>query len=95
MSIRLTNDWADYITHGYNAEMDTTHYQHYGQRIKDLRVDRGWSQRKFAERTGLQRSNLTNYETGNQSVGAHIIVRIANRLRLNLVDELRIGGFWE
>lgn len=70
-------------------------YRHYGQRIKELRVDRGWSQLQFADRIGLRRENVCHYERATKRPGALVITRIARRLLLDIGQELSIGGFDE
>jgi transcriptional regulator with XRE-family HTH domain len=42
--------------------MNTTTF---GQRIKTLRLAKGWTQKKLADRIGIQRASLTQWETGD------------------------------
>ena len=67
-------------------------YHHYGQRLFALRCDMLLSQVDFGARVGIHQSQLSRFETGAQPVGARLIIRVAQRLGLDIVEELRIGG---
>lgn len=68
-------------------------YRHYGQRLYELRCDMLLSQVDFCARVGMHQAQLSRFETGAQPVGAKLIIRVAQRLGLDIVEELRIGGF--
>lgn len=67
-------------------------YEHYGKRIKDLRVQRGMSQIEFAAAVGMHPPNISIYENGHKIPQHRVIVRIAIALGLDVAEELRIGG---
>jgi transcriptional regulator with XRE-family HTH domain len=57
-----------------------------GNRIRELRKERGWSQRDLAARANLSHHRLSKYENGHQApLGA--LIRIARSLGI-LVDVL-------
>lgn len=49
-----------------------------GKRIADLRNEKGLSQRKLAELTGVNYANLCKMENGRYSVGFDILSRVAD-----------------
>ena len=67
----------------------------YGHRIRQLRTDRGLSQYAFAELVGIERTAICAMERGNRVIGAKTIVRIAHRLGIDIIEELRLGGYLE
>ena len=61
-----------------------------GLRIKELREDRGYTQRRFAEASGIDRSYLAAIEVGSINVGIKNIERMAKELGIT-VGELMEG----
>lgn len=57
----------------------------FGQRVRELRKERGWSQEEFAERCDLHRTYIGAIERGEQNVSLENISKIAAALRLDLV----------
>lgn len=54
---------------------------HFGQRIKKLRVESGLSQAKLAEKTGIAKTTVSSWETGDtQSIDGDNLVSIAREL---------------
>jgi transcriptional regulator with XRE-family HTH domain len=53
-----------------------------GERIKELRMERGWSQFEFSERVGIDRSYLSEIETGTIEVCLRNLAAIAQGLDL-------------
>ena len=51
-----------------------------GNRIAELRKDKGISQAKLAELTGMTSGNIARIETGRYSTGIDILSKIANAL---------------
>lgn len=51
-----------------------------GQRIRDLRLTRGWTQEKLAERAGVHEKFLGAVERGERNVTLRNISRIARGL---------------
>ena len=51
-----------------------------GQRIAELRKERGLTQTQLAERCGLQQAHIARIEAGRYSVGLDTLAQIANAL---------------
>lgn len=51
-----------------------------GKRIRQLRLQRGWSQRALAARTGMRGSQISKHETGLSDPKPVILSRIAEAL---------------
>jgi transcriptional regulator with XRE-family HTH domain len=51
-----------------------------GQRIAQLRTERGLTQTTLAEKAGLNQSNIWRIENGKYSVGIDILAKIAEAL---------------
>ena len=52
----------------------------FGQRVRDLRKGREWSQEEFAHRVGLDRSYMGSIERGERNVSLENICLIARAL---------------
>lgn len=61
-----------------------------GTRIRELRVDRGYSQEAFADHIGLHRTYLGGLERGERNPTFTVIRKIAVSLELTL-SELLFG----
>ena len=57
-----------------------------GERIRHIRVVRGLSQARLAERIGVDRSALSRIETGERKVSALDLVRVAQALDVTVPD---------
>jgi transcriptional regulator with XRE-family HTH domain len=53
-----------------------------GARIKELRKDRGWSQRDLAARANVSQTRLSKHENGTHQVPLGALIRIARALAL-------------
>lgn len=51
-----------------------------GQRIRELRERRGWSQERLAEEANLHRNYIGQIERGEKNMGVENLVRIAKAL---------------
>ncbi|MDP5275072.1 helix-turn-helix domain-containing protein [Chengkuizengella axinellae] len=55
-----------------------------GKKIKELRQRRGWSQDDLAERLGMTRANISNYERDiNKALPSDILMRIADIMNVS------------
>ena len=54
--------------------------QRIGQRIAELRKERGLTQTQLAERCGLQQAHIARIEAGRYSVGLDTLAQIADAL---------------
>lgn len=66
---------------------DTELYARIGQNIKFYRKQKGITQRKFCEHTGISLSYLTKLEAANcvQSVSLSLLNKIANSLDVDII----------
>ena len=54
----------------------------FGQRVRELRKLRGWSQETLTHKTGLHRTYIGAIERGERNVSLRNIVKIANALQV-------------
>jgi transcriptional regulator with XRE-family HTH domain len=57
-----------------------------GERIAEIRAQKGWSQEEFAHRAGLNRTHLYRLERGLQSMTLKTLQTIADTLGVRCVD---------
>ena len=55
----------------------------FGNRVRQLRKNRGWSQEEFAHRVGLDRSYMGGVERGERNVSLENICLIAKALAVS------------
>jgi transcriptional regulator with XRE-family HTH domain len=58
------------------TSFEETFLKHLGRNVRRLREARGWTQEKLAEHTGLQRSYISQIETGNRNFSAVVLARL-------------------
>jgi len=58
----------------------------FGERVRKLRIERQYSQEKFADLVGLHRTYIGAIERGEQNVSIDNIDKIAKALKLPLQD---------
>ena len=56
----------------------------FGEKIKKLRKERGWSQDAFAEQVGIHGRHVGKYEIGRALPNAETLIRIAKALDVSL-----------
>lgn len=61
-----------------------------GNKLKDIRINAGLSQRVFAMRIGTTQQNVSNYENGLAEPSIDCLKRIAGEFSVSL-DELLLG----
>lgn len=57
-----------------------------GRRVAELRRGAGWSQRDFAEILNASVQWISQVETGRQNLTVHTLVRLAHKLRVDVVE---------
>jgi transcriptional regulator with XRE-family HTH domain len=60
-----------------------------GQRIRDLRQARGWSQQLLADHAQIERAHLSRLEDGRREAGLRVLEKIAIALDLETMELLR------
>ncbi len=64
-----------------------------GENIRRLRKEKGWSQRKLSELSGVSHTQIANYETNRTKPTLETIVKIANALDVNISELLDYQKF--
>ena len=62
-----------------------------GNRIKEIRTAKGWTQAKLAEASGVEPSNISHIERAATKLSLPTLVNIANVLGVTL-DEIAFGS---
>ena len=62
-----------------------------GNRIKEIRTAKGWTQAKLAEASGVEPSNISHIERAATKLSLPTLVNIANALGVTL-DEIAYGS---
>ena len=62
-----------------------------GKRIRQIRMERGWTQAALAEKSGVEPSNISHIERAATKLSLPTLIRIANALEVSL-DELVYGN---
>lgn len=55
-----------------------------GQKIRDLRKEKGFSQESFADEVGLDRTYMGGIERGERNIAMLNIIRIAKALKIEI-----------
>jgi transcriptional regulator with XRE-family HTH domain len=76
---------AEGATHPRLAPMHDIR-KRFGDRIRALRNDRGWSQEELADRAGLHRTYIGSVERGEQNLSLVNIERLAATLGVSLAN---------
>lgn len=50
----------------------------YGERLRELRIERGLTQKQLAEKLGLTQKNVSKYELEKLDLNTETIVKICN-----------------
>ena len=61
----------------------------FGQKVKSLRIMKGFSQEKFAELTDLDRTYIPGIETGRRNVSLIVIAKIAKAFNVSIADLMK------
>ncbi|WP_029035858.1 helix-turn-helix domain-containing protein [Salinimicrobium xinjiangense] len=66
--------------------MEITIQERLGQRVKALRVKKGWSQEKLAELTGFHRTYIGMVERGERNISLQNIFSLSKQFGLSLEE---------
>ena len=66
--------------------MEITIQERLGQRVKALRVKKGWSQEKLAELTGFHRTYIGMVERGERNISLQNIYSLSKQFGLSLEE---------
>lgn len=61
----------------------------FGDRVRTLRQERGWSQEGFAAECGLDRTYIGGIERGERNLALRNIERIAKTLKVSLAELMK------
>jgi transcriptional regulator with XRE-family HTH domain len=60
-----------------------------GNRIRELRSAKGWSQQMLADHAQIERAHITRLEEGKKEAGLRVLERIADALGAEIEDLVR------
>lgn len=66
-----------------------------GELVRDQRKQRGWSQSQLAEKVGVSRLWVGQFEKGKETVELGLVLKILRALDLNLEASLRRANPFE
>lgn len=80
-------EWINLVANRIFDEIEER--QRIGQRIAELRKEKGLTQQDIADRTGIQRNHISRIEAGKYSVGFDTLQSIAEALggRIDIITE--------
>lgn len=58
----------------------------FGQRVKELRLSKGYSQEKLAELSDLDRTYVPGIEAGKRNVSLVVVEKIAKAFEMNISE---------
>jgi transcriptional regulator with XRE-family HTH domain len=79
------------ISKNYEVNTMGIDYISIGNRIKEIRTAKGWTQAKLAEESGVEPSNISHIERAATKLSLPTLVNIANALGVTL-DEIAYGS---
>jgi len=61
--------------------------------IRNKRLEYGFTQQEIADRVGVKKLTILNFENGKRSIGSDTLGRIFEALNLKIVDDFRNNGY--
>lgn len=58
----------------------------FGNKVKQLRIEKGWSQEKLALKADLDRTYIPSIEKGSRNVSIVVIEKIAKALKIDISE---------
>ena len=68
----------------HNNEMDICEVV--GTNVRKVRQAKGWSQEQLSLETGVDRSYLSELESGKKNVGVEVLAKLANGLGVHVTE---------
>lgn len=68
---------------------ETAHRRRFGDRVRQLRTERGWSQEQLAERAQLHRTYVVQVERGHRNASLDVIEALAVALSVSPAELFR------
>ena len=68
---------------------DTDIQERFGERVRQLRKECGWSQEELAQNSGLDRSYMGGVERGERNIALRNIEALANALEITLSELMK------
>lgn len=65
----------------------------FGNTIRKLREEKGWSQEKLAELANLHRNYVSSLERGERNVALINIIKLSEALKIKAHELLRLASF--
>ena len=63
--------------------------QRFGDRIKELRLERGWTQEDLSEKAGVGRVFVSQLENGHKDVCLGVIEALADSFKVSIAELMR------
>ena len=83
------NRLSNYRLQGLQSRVAKDIKKQVGDRIRELREEKDWSQEKLAEKASLHRTYIGQVERGEKNIGIENLVRIAGGLGVGLTQLLK------
>ncbi len=61
----------------------------FGKRVRELRINKKWSQEKLASIANIDRTYVFSIEKGERNVSIKMIDKIANALEIEIIELLK------
>ncbi|MBP1991838.1 helix-turn-helix domain-containing protein [Paenibacillus eucommiae] len=66
----------------------------FGQKITELRLEKNWTLRKLAEKSGVSYSLIGSIESGSYKVSRETVISLGNAFHYGQMDELlKLAGY--
>jgi transcriptional regulator with XRE-family HTH domain len=58
----------------------------FGKQVRELRIEKGWSQEKLANIAGIDRTYIPGIEQGNRNVSLAIIEKLSKAFKISISE---------
>ena len=77
------------------TEAEEAILRNFGNKIRELRLKRGYSQEEFAQIAGFSRSYYTEIETGSRNLSLLNLLKILRHLNADTTELSQLLDIWE